>query len=285
MPRFQTIRTAFCILLCVLAGADAVHAQTVVTAPSGRSGRLERGDAVSASSYYDEYRYEGRRNETVQVSMRSMDFDARLELRTAAGVLVAQNDDFGQSLNARISHQLPGNGWYVIRATSSRPSRTGAYTVGILSDRPLPRRDRNRVVPSPPPPPFVPMPQVLTGSNMMGNWEYTEEIGRQDSPYHCQHFGLLILVAGPEGTLSARFEQKGTCTIAGTRQSSAGEFSTTNVHIVREPSQNLLRLAIDRCLYTGVPQPYGGLSGTLQCTVRMPDGTDLAVEGTWRMFR
>ncbi len=61
--------------------------------------------------------------------MRSNHFDTFLRLHAPGGAVVAQNDDSGPGLNARIVFQANVSGMYRLTATSWSPNATGRYTV------------------------------------------------------------------------------------------------------------------------------------------------------------
>ena len=56
----------------------------------------------------------------------------RLErLENAAGQQLAQDDDSGGMLNARIVFSAPADGWYRIIVTSFSPKASGNYTLRV----------------------------------------------------------------------------------------------------------------------------------------------------------
>jgi Ca2+-binding EF-hand superfamily protein len=68
---------------------------------------------------------------TYQIDLVSKDFDAYLYLENAAGALLAQDDDSGGNLNARIVHAVTRSGAYRVIATSINGNKTGAFKLSI----------------------------------------------------------------------------------------------------------------------------------------------------------
>src|SRR6185295_14069371 len=64
-----------------------------------------------------------------QIDMMSKDFDAYLRLLDPAGKQVAEDDDGGEGLNARINFKAPEDGNYKIIATTFKPGATGKFVL------------------------------------------------------------------------------------------------------------------------------------------------------------
>lgn len=87
-----------------------------------QDGRLEPMQA--------EYTFQGRRGQSVAVTMSSADFDTVLSLVDPRGEEIGYNDDFGRSLNSTIVMTLPADGTYKVVARSF--SGTGGnYSVAV----------------------------------------------------------------------------------------------------------------------------------------------------------
>ncbi|MGI8619322.1 MAG: caspase family protein [Gemmatimonadaceae bacterium] len=99
------------------------------------SGALEATDPLlQDNSHFDTWIYEGRRGDSVQISLESSDFDAFLLLFRQADQgpeQVAENDDGGGGSNARITVVLPEDGTYAVLANSYGAGQTGAYRLRI----------------------------------------------------------------------------------------------------------------------------------------------------------
>jgi hypothetical protein len=83
--------------------------------------------------FYDEYTFRGRAGQRVEIEMRSEDFDSYLRLGRLDGCdwqELATDDDGGEDTHARLRYTLPGDGEYVVRATSFGEN-TGAYTLAL----------------------------------------------------------------------------------------------------------------------------------------------------------
>lgn len=68
---------------------------------------------------------------TYKIDLISQDFDTYLRLQNAEGKVVAQDDDSGGDLNARILYQVPKDGDYKIIATSY-DGKFGAYALTVV---------------------------------------------------------------------------------------------------------------------------------------------------------
>lgn len=93
-------------------------------------GELRSGDAVlpSDNSLYDEYRFEGRAGQQVQILLESSDFDTYLALLDGSGNLIDQNDDIAQgNTNSALNLRLPRNGTYVIIVNAFDATGRGRY--------------------------------------------------------------------------------------------------------------------------------------------------------------
>jgi hypothetical protein len=278
-------------VVCTLLGGAALlppasaSAQPVITA-GGVNGRLEQTDVTAGGRAFDEYRYQGERNERLTITLRATAFDPLLALLGPgnAGV-VRQNDDDGRNPNSRIEVTLPARGTYVIRATSSQssPRDTGEYSLSVSTDRRQPGDDG---VVSPPPPPPPPLPEsIRSAGDIAGAWTYAQTVGELGTPYFCDNYGFMF-IEGTGPTFGVRFEQKGQCTTGGRTVSSAGAFSAADVPLVQEGlSGKSIRFTIESCVYTGEMVSYGSFDGTLQCRVRMPDGTEAPMTGVWSAVR
>jgi len=58
-------------------------------------------------------------------------WDKYLRLENARGEQLAQDDDSGGNLNARIVFRAPEDGWYRIIVTSYAPRASGNYTLRV----------------------------------------------------------------------------------------------------------------------------------------------------------
>ena len=117
-------------------GKAAVAATARMLVPArtvtGSLGSSARGPLGSAEG---DWRYAGKAGETVTIDMRSSEFDPYLTLYSMGPSVtrVAQNDDGGGELNARIVYRLPADGEYVARAERRQPGRSGTYTLSFRS--------------------------------------------------------------------------------------------------------------------------------------------------------
>jgi hypothetical protein len=122
------------------------------------------------------WRFEGRADQRIEVTMQSDDFDTLVELGRMQGCefqSLASNDDGAgpeDGLNSRLSVRLRESGTYVVRAMSFSDDGSGPFTLAI---RQLP----------PPPPEPAPRPLTLGREvrGQMTNTDPTISTGEEDS--------------------------------------------------------------------------------------------------------
>lgn len=118
--------------------ADPAAAQRTIVPGELTRGSLSADDPrLDDDTYYDDWVFEGRRGETVIVSMDSPSFDAYLHLgivRYGRYEELATDDDGGNGTNSRLEYRLPEDGTYVIRANSLSED-TGPYTLTLVGGR------------------------------------------------------------------------------------------------------------------------------------------------------
>jgi 3'-phosphoadenosine 5'-phosphosulfate sulfotransferase len=125
--------------------APAVPAGAVtVTAGQTINGELTASDPMlSDSSFYDQYVYQGRAGDRLQITMRSSDFDTYLRWGRLEGgrfQSVVNDDDGAGGTNAQATVTVGGTGVYVIQANAYAAGKTGRYTLTVqpLSAAPAP---------------------------------------------------------------------------------------------------------------------------------------------------
>jgi len=98
-------------------------------------GRLETGDQMMQdSTYADLWQFQGTAGQTVQIDVRSDEFDTYMQLLDASGNKLGEDDDSGGNLNSRLVFTLPTTGTYQIVVNNAGHSRrAGIYTVSILA--------------------------------------------------------------------------------------------------------------------------------------------------------
>lgn len=90
-----------------------------------------------------DWRYVAHEGEILTLDMRSNEFDSFLTLYSVGpqGITrVAQNDNDGGGVNARIVYRVPSDGEYIARAERRQPGRSGTYTLTFRSSGRLPWR-------------------------------------------------------------------------------------------------------------------------------------------------
>lgn len=99
-------------------------------------GRLESGDSVlrDDQSLFDEYRFNGRSGQQVEILLTSSDFDTYLILAGPNGDSIEQNDDRSEgNTNSRIQITLPQTGSYSVLVNSYDATGRGAYELRVRS--------------------------------------------------------------------------------------------------------------------------------------------------------
>ena len=118
-----------------LAAAIALPAaaQQQIAIGTSVSGVLTVSDPVlpSDQSHYKLFTFMGQAGQTVQIDLISSDFDSYLYLRDQNGQNLAQDDDSGGGLNARIIRNLPYTGMYQILANTLRSGQYGSFTLSL----------------------------------------------------------------------------------------------------------------------------------------------------------
>ncbi len=92
-------------------------------------------------SYFDHFRFTGRRGERIEVVMRSSAFDSHLSVGRLDGTeleILDSDDDGAGGNDARVRLTLPEDGEYTIRANSLEGGETGAYTIALRPFTPPP---------------------------------------------------------------------------------------------------------------------------------------------------
>ncbi|HYW09574.1 MAG TPA: DUF4344 domain-containing metallopeptidase [Longimicrobium sp.] len=106
-----------------------------ITAGQTINGELTRSDPMlSDSSFVDQYVYQGRPGDRLQITMRSSAFDTYLRWgRMENGTFQSEvNDDDGAGgTDAQATVTVGGTGTYVIQANAFEAGKTGSYTLAV----------------------------------------------------------------------------------------------------------------------------------------------------------
>jgi tetratricopeptide (TPR) repeat protein len=78
----------------------------------------------------EEYRFTGKKGQSVTISMSSDEFDTVLSLLDSKGKEIATNDDYARTLNSTIVISLPSDGTYTVLARSLS-GEGGNFTVAV----------------------------------------------------------------------------------------------------------------------------------------------------------
>jgi hypothetical protein len=132
--RIKTIAVSLAALAATPATAQGPGA------PLNIAGELQEGDAKGEEDRrYDDHRIRLEAGQRYRMTVEAEDFDtvARL-LRPGQDEPLAENDDYGDGLNSRISYSPAESGDYVLRVTGFDPAARGAYTARVEQSPPLP---------------------------------------------------------------------------------------------------------------------------------------------------
>jgi hypothetical protein len=114
-------------------GATIAAAGQLATIAFGQpsQGQLEPGDRqMQDSTFADIWMFQGTAGQRITIDLTSENFDSYLQLLDASGNRLAEDDDSGGSLNARISFTIPANAQYQIVVNNYGNSRRmGVYTL------------------------------------------------------------------------------------------------------------------------------------------------------------
>ena len=117
-----------------VSGAVAAPGQ-VATLTFGQmaQGRLETGDqTMNDGTFADVWTFQGTVGQAITIDVMSDEFDAYGQLLDAAGNRLAEDDDGGGNLNARITFTLPATGQFQIVVNNFGDTRrTGLYRVWL----------------------------------------------------------------------------------------------------------------------------------------------------------
>lgn len=135
---------AMVFAMVALGHAATASAQTRITAGETASGALtSRDKRMYNGASYDLWVYSGLRGEKIVVTLRSIQFDALVAVQRFPGgssPVLARDDDGGSVRDARVELTLPDDDDYVITVTTTERGETGAYRLGVQSNRPVAQR-------------------------------------------------------------------------------------------------------------------------------------------------
>ena len=96
-------------------------------------GRLEAGDqTMNDNTFADVWTFQGTAGQAITIDVMSDDFDAYGQLLDATGNRLAEDDDSGGNLNARLTYTLPATGQYQIVVNNFGDTRRmGVYRLWL----------------------------------------------------------------------------------------------------------------------------------------------------------
>jgi hypothetical protein len=143
MRRLTTVSMA-AMALAFTASPAFAQAQPWTTSgeltDSDQQAPAEEGEDANAERHrYDDLRIHLDAGQRYRISVNSDAFDtvARL-LRPGQTEALAENDDFGETLNSRISYSATDGGDYLLRVSGFSADARGAYTAEVAQQPPLP---------------------------------------------------------------------------------------------------------------------------------------------------
>jgi hypothetical protein len=98
-------------------------------------GRLETGDQMMQdSTFADLWQFQAMAGQTVQIDVRSEEFDTYMQLLDANGNKLGEDDDSGGNLDSRLIFTLPATGMYqIVVNNAGHARRAGIYTVSVMA--------------------------------------------------------------------------------------------------------------------------------------------------------
>lgn len=102
-----------------------------------KQGILEQGDTtIDDGSYYDTYSLEGKKDQSLIITLESQEFDPYLAIQNPEGQIIGENDDAAEgSSNSQLKITLPMDGAYQIIVNSFDPKGQGKYTLKAELDK------------------------------------------------------------------------------------------------------------------------------------------------------
>jgi hypothetical protein len=104
---------------------------------NGTLGEGADEDEEELVQYYHDYTYRAAAGERLTIRVSSDEIDSYVAIGTGAGddfAALAEDDDSGELLNARLEHEVEDAGEYIIRVTSAFPDR-GSYVLLVERER------------------------------------------------------------------------------------------------------------------------------------------------------
>jgi len=174
--RTMTIAVSAAALIAGLAAGPAI----AQTAPAAINGELTDSDAQAEEQHrYDDHRVHLEAGQRYRMTVESEAFDtvARL-LRPGQDEPLAENDDYGDGLNSRISFTPSESGDYILRVTGFAADARGAYSGKVEQLPPLP----------------APISTAGTAVTTTGTWSLWEGALSESGPDHDGHYYVDYLV-------------------------------------------------------------------------------------------
>ncbi|HET6765329.1 MAG TPA: pre-peptidase C-terminal domain-containing protein [Longimicrobiaceae bacterium] len=103
-----------------------------ITAGQTLSGTITAANPMASdSSYYQDYRYEGHRGESMTITLKSKAFDSWLVVSQPGGYFMLSDDDSGGYRDSKLTFTFPADGTYLIRANTLGKREIGDYTLQV----------------------------------------------------------------------------------------------------------------------------------------------------------
>jgi hypothetical protein len=93
--------------------------------------KKDKNDPEAGKSRMKVFKVDLEAKSTYVISMNSMEFDAYLKLEDSTNDIVAEDDDSGAGLNARIVYTVPKSGTYKVIATTFRENEFGSFQLTV----------------------------------------------------------------------------------------------------------------------------------------------------------
>lgn len=146
-------------------------------------------DPKEAECYCKTFPIKLQEGRSYQIDLVSKDFDAFLRLEDADGKAVAEDDDGGGDLNARIVHKATKSGDYKIFATTFAKNATGKFQLTVTS----PDATGDKVVDKTPAPPAKAIPLKFESGKGLPSVQVAGQLATTDSADKGKLFKVYVI--------------------------------------------------------------------------------------------
>jgi hypothetical protein len=127
-------------LACLAAAAvgGVLYASADDEKPKGENGLVLKAEKELTPFHLYKVKFEAGKTYTIDMIAQTLGFDPYLRLQDDAGKVLAQDDDSGEGLNARIVFPCSKSGTYQVIATAYRGNQAGKYQLTVRAAKSVP---------------------------------------------------------------------------------------------------------------------------------------------------